>query len=77
MAVPALPPMERLVTGVVEVTTKGAVPMAMVEVSWVPETPAVEVMAPEPIVPAPVILPAEDITMEGVFKKLLKPVAET
>jgi len=33
VAVPALPPMERLATDVVEVTTSGAVPMAMVEVS--------------------------------------------
>ena len=33
VAVPALPPMLRLVTGVVEVTTNGAVPVAKVEVS--------------------------------------------
>lgn len=36
-----------------------------------------EVMAPEAIVPAPLMLPAEEILIVGVFKKLVKPVAET
>jgi hypothetical protein len=33
VAVPAFPPIERFVTGVVEVTTNGAVPVASVEVN--------------------------------------------
>jgi hypothetical protein len=33
VTVPAFPPMERFVTGVVEVTENGAVPVAKVEVS--------------------------------------------
>jgi len=51
VAVAAFPPILKLATGVVEVTTKGAVPVATVEVNCVPErfpeaTTEVGVMAP-------------------------------
>jgi hypothetical protein len=64
----------RLATLVVEAITSGAVPVETVEVSWVPETIPVEVMAPEPMVPAPVMLPAAEILIVGEVRKLLKPV---
>ena len=51
VAVAALPPILKFVTGVVDVTTKGAVPVAIVEVNCVPEM--VEVAATEAGVMAP------------------------
>ena len=51
VTVAALPPILKFVTGVVEVTTKGAVPVAIVEVNCVPEM--VEVAATEAGVMAP------------------------
>jgi len=38
VAVAALPPILRFATGVVEVTTSGAVPSAIVEITWLPVT---------------------------------------
>jgi len=38
VAVAALPPILRFATGVVDVTTKGAVPSAIVEITWLPVT---------------------------------------
>ena len=51
VTVAALPPIFKFMTGVVEVTTNGAVPVAIVEVNCVPET--VEVAATEAGVMAP------------------------
>ena len=46
VTVAALPPILKLATGVVEVTTKGAVPVATEEVSWPETTRLVPVAAP-------------------------------
>ena len=58
VAVPAFPPIFRFATGVVEATTKGAVPVASVEVNW-PLMPRVEMpeRAPEEML-NPLIVPA-------------------
>ena len=47
VTVAALPPILKLATGVVEVTTNGAVPIATVEVNCVPVIPEAEVIAPD------------------------------
>lgn len=66
VAVAALPPILKLATGVVEATENGAVPVANVEVS------CPDIL----IVVAPVMAPVESMTIEGVFRKFLYPVAE-
>jgi hypothetical protein len=64
----------KLGTLVVEVTTSGAVPIATVEVSWVPETPAVEVIAPDPIVPVTVKSPPKEVRLLPETVKVLSKV---
>ena len=87
MAVAAFPPILKLATGVVEVTTKGAVPMATVEVNWPETLKLVPVAAPitgvtkvgevanttEPVPVSSVIAPAK-LALDGVANQVATPV---
>ena len=87
VAVAAFPPILKLATGVVEVTTNGAVPVGTVEVNWPETLKLVPVAAPitgvtkvgdvakttEPVPVASVIAPAK-LALDGVASQVATPV---
>ena len=87
VAVAALPPIFKLATGVVEVTTNGAVPVATVEVNWPDTLKLVPVATPntgvtkvgdvakttEPVPVSSVIAPAK-LALDGVANHVATPV---